>query len=64
VRLSAGRVRANRARFGESEKGDARLEHIYSKIDATNRVTASLFAVQHGLSCPRARLSQSAQGQA
>ena len=25
------------------------IEHIYTKIDATNRVTASLFAVQHGL---------------
>jgi HD-GYP domain-containing protein (c-di-GMP phosphodiesterase class II) len=25
------------------------IEHIYAKIDATNRVTASLFAVQHGL---------------
>jgi HD-GYP domain-containing protein (c-di-GMP phosphodiesterase class II) len=25
------------------------IEHIYSKIDACNRVTASLFAVQHGL---------------
>jgi HD-GYP domain-containing protein (c-di-GMP phosphodiesterase class II) len=25
------------------------IEHIYSKIEATNRVTASLFAVQHGL---------------
>jgi DNA-binding CsgD family transcriptional regulator len=25
------------------------IEHIYAKISATNRVTASLFAVQHGL---------------
>jgi HD-GYP domain-containing protein (c-di-GMP phosphodiesterase class II) len=25
------------------------IEHIYSKINASNRVTASLFAVQHGL---------------
>jgi HD-GYP domain-containing protein (c-di-GMP phosphodiesterase class II) len=25
------------------------IEHIYSKIDATNRATASLFAMQHGL---------------
>jgi DNA-binding NarL/FixJ family response regulator len=25
------------------------IEHIYSKIDASNRATASLFAVQHGL---------------
>jgi DNA-binding CsgD family transcriptional regulator len=25
------------------------IEHIYAKIDATNRVTASFFAVQHGL---------------
>jgi HD-GYP domain-containing protein (c-di-GMP phosphodiesterase class II) len=25
------------------------IEHIYSKIDANNRVAASLFAVQHGL---------------
>jgi HD-GYP domain-containing protein (c-di-GMP phosphodiesterase class II) len=25
------------------------IEHIYAKIDATNRVAASLFAVQHGL---------------
>ncbi len=25
------------------------IEHIYTKIDATNRVTASLFALQHGL---------------
>jgi DNA-binding CsgD family transcriptional regulator len=25
------------------------IEHIYGKIDATNRATASLFAVQHGL---------------
>ena len=25
------------------------IEHIYAKIDASNRVTASLFAVQHGL---------------
>jgi HD-GYP domain-containing protein (c-di-GMP phosphodiesterase class II) len=25
------------------------IEHIYAKIEATNRVTASLFAVQHGL---------------
>ena len=25
------------------------IEHIYAKIDAANRVTASLFAVQHGL---------------
>ena len=25
------------------------IEHIYAKIDATNRVTASLFAVEHGL---------------
>jgi HD-GYP domain-containing protein (c-di-GMP phosphodiesterase class II) len=25
------------------------IEHIYDKIEATNRVTASLFAVQHGL---------------
>jgi HD-GYP domain-containing protein (c-di-GMP phosphodiesterase class II) len=25
------------------------IEHIYTKIGATNRVTASLFAVQHGL---------------
>ncbi len=25
------------------------IEHIYGKIDATNRVSASLFAVQHGL---------------
>jgi DNA-binding NarL/FixJ family response regulator len=25
------------------------IEHIYTKIAATNRVTASLFAVQHGL---------------
>jgi HD-GYP domain-containing protein (c-di-GMP phosphodiesterase class II) len=25
------------------------IEHIYSKIDATNRVTASFFAIQHGL---------------
>jgi len=25
------------------------IEHIYTKIDASNRATASLFAVQHGL---------------
>jgi HD-GYP domain-containing protein (c-di-GMP phosphodiesterase class II) len=25
------------------------IEHVYAKIDATNRATASLFAVQHGL---------------
>jgi DNA-binding NarL/FixJ family response regulator len=25
------------------------IEHIYGKIDAKNRVAASLFAVQHGL---------------
>ena len=25
------------------------IEHIYAKIDATNRATASLFAMQHGL---------------
>ena len=25
------------------------IEHIYTKIGASNRVTASLFAVQHGL---------------
>jgi DNA-binding NarL/FixJ family response regulator len=25
------------------------IEHIYSKIDASSRATASLFAVQHGL---------------
>ena len=25
------------------------IEHIYAKIDANNRVSASLFAVQHGL---------------
>lgn len=25
------------------------IEHIYTKIDATNRATASLFAVHHGL---------------
>jgi DNA-binding CsgD family transcriptional regulator len=25
------------------------IEHVYSKIDATNRATASLFAVEHGL---------------
>jgi len=25
------------------------IEHVYGKIDATNRATASLFAVQHGL---------------
>ncbi|HEY1593955.1 MAG TPA: HD domain-containing phosphohydrolase [Thermoleophilaceae bacterium] len=25
------------------------IEHIYTKIDATSRVTASMFAVQHGL---------------
>jgi DNA-binding NarL/FixJ family response regulator len=25
------------------------IEHIYSKINATNRVAASLFAVEHGL---------------
>ena len=25
------------------------IEHIYMKIDATNRATASLFAMQHGL---------------
>ena len=25
------------------------IEHIYSKIGASSRVTASLFAVQHGL---------------
>jgi HD-GYP domain-containing protein (c-di-GMP phosphodiesterase class II) len=25
------------------------IEHIYTKIDASNRVTASLFALQHGL---------------
>ena len=30
------------------------IEHIYTKIGATNRVTASLFAVQHGLT-PRCR---------
>jgi HD-GYP domain-containing protein (c-di-GMP phosphodiesterase class II) len=28
------------------------IEHIYVKIDATNRVTASLFAMQHGLISP------------
>jgi DNA-binding CsgD family transcriptional regulator len=25
------------------------IEHIYAKIDASNRATASLFAMQHGL---------------
>ena len=25
------------------------IEHIYTKIDASNRASASLFAVQHGL---------------
>ena len=25
------------------------IEHIYSKIGATNRTAASLFAMQHGL---------------
>jgi DNA-binding CsgD family transcriptional regulator len=25
------------------------IEHIYAKIDATNRAAASLFAVHHGL---------------
>jgi DNA-binding NarL/FixJ family response regulator len=25
------------------------IEHIYTKIGATSRVTASLFAIQHGL---------------
>jgi DNA-binding NarL/FixJ family response regulator len=25
------------------------VQHIYSKIDASSRATASLFAVQHGL---------------
>ena len=25
------------------------VEHIYSKIDASSRATASLFAMQHGL---------------
>jgi DNA-binding CsgD family transcriptional regulator len=25
------------------------IEHIYAKIDANNRVTASLFASRHGL---------------
>ncbi len=25
------------------------IEHIYTKIDASNRAAASLFAVQHGL---------------
>ena len=25
------------------------VEHIYTKIDATNRATAGLFAMQHGL---------------
>jgi DNA-binding CsgD family transcriptional regulator len=25
------------------------IEHIYAKIDATNRAGASLFAVRHGL---------------
>ena len=25
------------------------IEHIYSKIGANSRVTASLFAIQHGL---------------
>lgn len=25
------------------------IEHIYTKIDANNRVSANLFAVQHGL---------------
>ncbi len=25
------------------------IEHIYAKIDATNRASASLFAVHHGL---------------
>ncbi len=38
------------ARLGTSPKtAGNHIEHIYSKIDATNRVTASLFAVQHGL---------------
>ena len=25
------------------------IEHIYAKIDASSRATASLFAMQHGL---------------
>ena len=25
------------------------IEHIYTKIDVSNRATASLFAMQHGL---------------
>ena len=28
------------------------IEHIYVKIDASSRVTASLFAIQHGLIPP------------
>jgi HD-GYP domain-containing protein (c-di-GMP phosphodiesterase class II) len=37
-------------RLGLSPKTAANhIEHIYSKIEATNRVTASLFALQHGL---------------
>jgi HD-GYP domain-containing protein (c-di-GMP phosphodiesterase class II) len=37
-------------RLGMSPKtAGNHIEHIYAKIDATNRVTASLFAVQHGL---------------
>jgi HD-GYP domain-containing protein (c-di-GMP phosphodiesterase class II) len=38
------------AQLGMSPKtAGNHIEHIYSKIDASNRVTASLFAVQHGL---------------
>jgi DNA-binding CsgD family transcriptional regulator len=37
-------------RLGVSPKtAGNHIEHIYSKIDANNRVAASLFAVQHGL---------------
>ena len=44
------RTRRSRARLVISPKtAGNHIEHIYTKIGATNRVTASLFAMQHGL---------------
>jgi DNA-binding CsgD family transcriptional regulator len=38
------------ARLGISAKTAANhIEHIYVKIEASNRASASLFAVRHGL---------------
>jgi hypothetical protein len=48
-RLSYPRSSSTRQLVVSPKTAGNHIEHIYTKIDATNRATASLFAVQHGL---------------